>query len=318
MQFKLLTSAVVLALSLATSVSAAPRPQEAQFKPFDQNELNARLKKLASNGFNLGGNTKTGACKTIVDWTNEFKELKKFTGGDLSVKLFSTSDCNTLDNAIPAAKATGTSLWVGVWATDDAKFEREKGALWRNLEVHGGDWLVGINVGSEALYRKDLSPQLLAHRIWDIKGMVQIAAKVQVPVGSADTWSAWDDPANTPVINACDVILMNSFPYWQGVTIEESLSTFTKSIAVTKQRTGYKPFVVGETGWPTKGPNFGNSVASVENSQKYWKAAACHLKKEGIPRYWFSGFDEPKKNGEIEQNFGVARADMSPKIDFSC
>lgn len=318
MQFKLLTSVIVLAISLG-SVSAAPRPVEALFKPFDTNELNARLATIAANGFNLGSHTKTGTCKTTQDWKEEFDTLKKFAGSDISVKLFTTSDCNTLDNVIPAAKETKTQIWAGVWAVDDAKFAAEKAALWKAVQAHGVDWLVGINVGSESLYRKEIKPEVLAERIYDIKGLIQIAGKFdKIPVGSADTWSSWEDGANAPVAKACDVILMNAFPYWQGAKIEDALGKLETAIKLTKEKTGNKPFVVGETGWPTKGPNFGDATATVENSQKYWKAAACFLKKEKIPRYWFSGFDEPQKTGEIEQNFGIATADRQPKIDFTC
>ena len=74
-------------------------------------------------------------------------------------------------------------------------------------------WLAGINVGSESLYRKEIDPNLLAQRIYDVKGMVQIAYKAtNVPVGCADTWTAWVDGANKPVITASDVIVVNAFP----------------------------------------------------------------------------------------------------------
>ena len=74
-------------------------------------------------------------------------------------------------------------------------------------------WLMGVNVGSEALYRKEIKPDVLAGYIYDVKGMTQIAYKAtHAPVGSADTWTSWVDGANKPVIDASDVILMNAFP----------------------------------------------------------------------------------------------------------
>jgi hypothetical protein len=56
---------------------------------------------------------------------------------------------------------------------------------------------------------------------------------------------------------------------------------------------------------PTKGSNFGAAVASKDNLQAYWKAAACWLQTTNYPWYWFSAFDEPNKTGDIEQSFGV-------------
>lgn len=67
-------------------------------------------------------------------------------------------------------------------------------------------WLAGINVGSESLYRKEMPAWTLAERIYDVKGMVQIAYKLpNIPVGTADTWTAWELPENAPVREAVDV-----------------------------------------------------------------------------------------------------------------
>jgi len=150
--------------------------------------------------------------------------------------------------------------------------------------------------------------------------MVQVAYNSpNVPVGTADTWTMWVDGANAAVIKACDVVLMNGFPYWQGATIGDSLTKFKDAITATRNAVGLsKPFVIGETGHPTKGPNFGSAVASVQNLQTYWNGAACYLQNANIPWLWFSGFDEPKKSSEIEQNFGVASSDQSLKISLKC
>lgn len=121
-------------------------------------------------------------------------------------KFFSTNDCDTLKNAVPAALATGAKIWACVWPTDNDKYNAEKSALEYALKTWGSDWLVGINVGSEALYRNDTTPQALAQQIYDVKGMVQIAYGAKtVPVGCADTWTMWVDGRNAPVIEASDV-----------------------------------------------------------------------------------------------------------------
>ncbi|KAI5843171.1 glycoside hydrolase superfamily [Tricharina praecox] len=277
-------------------------------------------------GFNLGHTHKSGSCKTTAAWTQEFKKIKSWSTGGKgtfnTVKLFSTNDCNALEMAVPAAKAAGVKIWVGVWNTPEDKFNAEKAALERALKAHPdtAKWLAGINVGSESLYRKDVQPWRLAEQIYDVKGMVQTAYKSpNTPVGTADTWTMWVDGANAAVIKACDVVLMNGFPYWQGATIGESLGKFKDAITNTRNAVGInKPFVIGETGHPTKGDNFGNAVASVQNAAAYWKAAACYLQTTNIPWLWFSGFDEPNKSGTIEQNFGVALSNQPLKFSLKC
>jgi exo-beta-1,3-glucanase (GH17 family) len=115
------------------------------------------------------------------------------------VKIYSTNDCDALKNAVPAAIAAGTKLWVGVWNVDDTKFGVEKAALEAMLKAYPdtSTWLKGINVGSESLYRKEITADKLAQQIYDVKGMVQVAYKASsVPVGTADTWNQWVDGAN--------------------------------------------------------------------------------------------------------------------------
>lgn len=119
---------------------------------------------------------------------------------------------------------------------------------------------------------------------------------------------------------------MNGFPYWQGATIETAKDIFYKSIADTKAAIGGKPFIVGETGWPTAGDNFvspdtpgtGPAVPSVANLQTFWREAGCALQNDKIPFFFFSTFDEPQRDGAIEQNFGVATSDKNLKISLQC
>lgn len=313
MKFQLLASFVLLASS--SLVAAAPLEERAA-PPVPY-----------FSGFNLGANRPDGSCKTQAHWEQEFRKIQSWSTNSKdkfnSVKIFSTSDCNALANAVPAAIATGTTIWAGIWPSTQAKFDAEKAALEVQLKKYqstGNKWLQGINVASEALYRKEIDPNLLAQYIYDVKGMTQIAYKAtHVPVGSADTWTSWVDGRNKPVIEACDVILMNAFPYWQGVNVEIGLKTFQEAITNTRNAIGSsKPFVVGETGWPTAGPKYENAIPCKSCLQKYYTDVACWLQKQSYGWYWFSGFDEPKRETEVERNFGIAWYGQTPKVNFTC
>lgn len=82
---------------------------------------------------------------------------------------------------------------------------------------------------------------------------------------------------------------MNAFPYWQGAKIDDAPQVFRDAVAITKSKTKGKPFVVGETGWPTDGPNFGDATTSVGNLKSYWSTIGCELRSQGVPNFWFSG-----------------------------
>ena len=141
-------------------------------------------------GFNMAAQNADGSCRTQAQWKSAFKKLKSQPGHITSVRLYASSDCNTLQNAVPAAIATGTQILVGVWAEDWNHYNAEKQALVDAIKAHGSNWMIAISVGSEDLYRGDTSASTLAGQIYDVRGMVR-ALGVKQEVGHVDTWTAW-------------------------------------------------------------------------------------------------------------------------------
>jgi glucan endo-1,3-beta-D-glucosidase len=137
-------------------------------------------------GFNIGANNPDGSCKTTAQWTTAFTKLKALPQGITSVRLYASSDCNTLANAVPAALSTSTQILVGVWTEDAAHFTAEKNALESAINAHGTSWILAISVGSEDLYRGDTTADALAQQIYDVRGMVR-ALGVTADVGHVDT-----------------------------------------------------------------------------------------------------------------------------------
>ncbi|KAF1988929.1 glycoside hydrolase family 17 protein [Aulographum hederae CBS 113979] len=266
-------------------------------------------------GLNVGANNPDGSCKSQQDWVNVFNTIKGLPGSYDSVRLFASSDCNTLANAVPASISTGIKLLVGVWATDAAHFGAEKGALESAIRAHGSDWILAISCGSEDLYRKDNSPSNLASQIYDVRGMVRALGATQ-EVGHVDTWTAWVDGANTEVIQACDFIGTDGYPYWQGATVQDSSNVFWQSVdAVRNVVNQVKPGAwvwITETGWPVTGDNFGSSVPSISNAAAYYKSVACAA-FGGAHTFWYAYQDYTSS-----PSFGVLGSDGRPLYDLSC
>jgi len=65
-------------------------------------------------GFNVGANNADGSCKTTAQWETAFNKIKGLPQAITSVRLYASSDCNTLEYAVPAAIATGVQILVGV------------------------------------------------------------------------------------------------------------------------------------------------------------------------------------------------------------
>lgn len=267
-------------------------------------------------GFNVGANLPSGACKTRGDWEKDFRTLQSLPGYFSSVRLFASSDCNTLANAVPAALATGTTILVGVWATDAVHFNNEKNALLAAVQQYGHDWIISVSVGSEDLYRGDTNGQALANQVNDVRGMLWSVGAGSVPVGHVDTWTVWVRPENEVLIRACDFVGTDGYPYFQDTAIESAAEVFWKSVndvraVVDRVKPGTWVWIT-ETGQPVSGSRRGAAVPSIQNAQTYWKAVACRAFREAHT-FWFILQDYT-----ASPSFGVVDAQFKPIYDLSC
>jgi glucan endo-1,3-beta-D-glucosidase len=159
--------------------------------------------------------------------------MKSLPGSFSSMRVYASSDCNTLANAVPAAIKTGGQILASVWTQDEGHFEQEKQALLTATQQHGTGWLVAVTVGSEDLYRKETSPSFLAQKIYDVRGMLStVIGGSNIQVGHVDTWTAWVEQNNAEVIVACDFIGTDGYPYFQNTqanNIDQGSNLFWES-----------------------------------------------------------------------------------------
>ncbi|WPH03225.1 Hypothetical protein R9X50_00610200 [Acrodontium crateriforme] len=249
-------------------------------------------------GMNIGANNEDGSCKTTAQWTEAFTRLKNTPQHITSVRLYASSDCNTLASAVPAALSTGTQILAGVWAADENHYAAENAALKQAIQTHGHDWLLAISVGSEDLYRAQinsgiaLEPSILAARINATRTMVR-DLKVEVQVGHVDTWTAWINATNEAVITASEFIGLDAYPYFQNVSLADAYSTFWDAVDVTRKQVNAvspgKWVWITETGWPVSGTYHtqDHAIPSVANAQHYWRSVACEAFKD-VHVFWYA------------------------------
>ncbi|KAF3283584.1 hypothetical protein EYR41_005347 [Orbilia oligospora] len=275
-------------------------------------------------GFNVGAYTNTGACKTLQDWRNELKQVKACRSSHFSftvVKIFTTSQCSALKNALQAAKEVGgIKVWAGLWATPRTTFDSDKNELGRQILGSNGNLILGVSVGSEELFRGSLSSGQLAGYIWDVKGMIQNSyGKTNVPIGTSEGIAPLLNPANQQVLDASDAVLLTSYPYYGGSRVDLALKAFQQGWWALGAKMAGKTLIVGETGWPSKGKTIGQAVPTVPNARQYFKAIACWMRTTGKPFFWFSAVDEQWKSGGVaETRFGVSWTNGVRKYTLSC
>ncbi|KAL6946782.1 hypothetical protein ACO0QE_001631 [Hanseniaspora vineae] len=292
-------------------------------------------------GFNLPATDNNGNCKTTDDWVSDLETVKTYGS---SVKIYAVSDCNALQTLGPAAEQVGSvKLWLGIWEVDDAHFEAEQNALSTYLPEIDSSLVNGFLVGSEALYRGDLSPSALAGKIQTIQKLVSNINDKNgksysgFPVGTVDSWNMFVNGTNAPAIEAADMIMVNAFPYWQGQDAANASYSFVDDIMQAVQSIqsikGTDFWIeVGETGHPTSGTTLQgkdgmSSVPSVDNAETLWQTGICALRAYGISVNVFEAFDEPWKPlatadtgqvSDVERHWGVWDSNGSLKYNITC
>jgi glycoside/pentoside/hexuronide:cation symporter, GPH family len=217
--------------------------------------------------------------------------------------------CTEGHEAIPRlARTKGLKTVVGAWISQDReRNEREIQALIKLAQEGMVDVAV---VGNEVLLRGELpEPALL-----DYLARVKAALPEDVPVGCVDAYFQFlERPA---LAAACDVLLPNCYPFWEGAPIELAAQYLRRMHGLVKAAGGDKPVIVAETGWPGQGQAVGAAVPSAENAMRYFIDVQQWGRGEGIKMFYFASFDEPWKRGsegEVGTQWGLWDKDERPK-----
>lgn len=202
------------------------------------------------------------------------------------IRSFSCTEGNELIPKI--AKEYGIKTLVGAWLGKDDKInQREVENL---IKVAKAGYVDIAAVGNEVMYRKDLTEDQLLAFIKKVK-----TALPNTPVGYVDAYYEFEHRPR--ITNACDVILANCYPYWEGCHCDYSL-LYIKDMFNKAVRAGNgKKVIISETGWPSQGTSLRAAAPSDENFMKYFINIQKWSKEESIDIHYFSSFDESWKVG---------------------
>ncbi len=206
------------------------------------------------------------------------------------------------------AKEMGMKTLVGAWLGDSPEKNQKEIDSLIDLAKQG---VVDIAaVGNEVLYRNDMSEQELLAYMYEVKKAIP-----NTPMGYVD---AYYEFTNHPKITeACDVILSNCYPFWEGCPLDYSIGHMQQMLDQAKQAGKGKRVIITETGWPSKGQEVKGAQPSYENALKYFIQTQLWCKEQGIESFYFSSFDEDWKvgaEGEAGAYWGIW--DKNAKIKF--
>ena len=205
------------------------------------------------------------------------------------VKWIRSFSCTDGNEQIPRiGHENGLKTLVGAWLGSDAeKNEREIEAVIKVAQAGHADI---VAVGNEVLLRGDLSEDQLIGLIQRVKQAIP-----GIPVGYVDAY--YEFAVHPRVSDACDVILANCYPFWEGYPFEHSLA-YLKGMYQTALSAGRgKKVIVTETGWPNLGSAERAAVPSYENAMRYFINTYTWAAAEQVEVFYFSSFDELWKVG---------------------
>ena len=204
-------------------------------------------------------------------------------------KWIRTFSCTQGNEQIPRlAKEYGLKTLVGAWLGDDPKTNEEEIEALITLSKEG---LVDIAaIGNEVMYRGDLKEEELLDFIHRVKKAIP-----EIPVGYVDAYYEFSD--RPKITQACDVILANCYPYWEGCSLEYSMVYMNQMFHHAKAVGMGKKVIITETGWPSQGASLEGAHPSYENALRYFINAQNWSKQDDIELFYFSSFDESWKVG---------------------
>ena len=273
-------------------------------------ELKTYCKELLKNKIH-------GICFSVYDENqkpgddiSDEQILKKLEIIKPHVKWIRTFSCSDENMRIPIlAKELGFKTLVGAWLGKD--LDKNQIEVDKLIELCNDGYIDVAAVGNEVMYRKDLSEEKLIEYIKYVKSKI----KTKVPVGYVDAY--YEFSSRPSITDACDVILTNCYPYWEGCNIDYSLIYMKQMFYHARDVANGKRVIITETGWPSKGSSLRGADPSNKNFLKYFINAQKWSYEEEIEMFYFSSFDESWKinsEGDVGAFWGIWDSDTKSKF----
>lgn len=216
-----------------------------------------------------------------------------------AVRSFSSTEGNELIPEI--AKSKGKNVLAGAWISSDLeRNEREISAVIELAKKGGVDI---VSVGNEVLHRGELSKETLLKYIERVKDEL---SEIPVKIGYTDTYYQYQ--VHQDLVNHVDLVLVNCYPFWEGLKADDALIHLRQMFALTKVVAKDKDVVIAETGWPSKGQTIGKAIPNNINAMKYFIKVQDWASKSKVSLFYFSSFDESWKisqEGEVGARWGL-------------
>ncbi|CAI8204797.1 MAG: Uncharacterised protein [Formosa sp. Hel1_33_131] len=263
------------------SVVEVPKQPEIRLEERWRNTLNNGMHGLCFSMYEDGQGPGNEISEAQVD--RRMQIIKSHT------KWVRSFSCIEGNEHIPrVAHKHGIKTLVGAWLGDDLEKNEEEIEALIKLAKEG--YVDIAAVGNEVMYREDLTEEQLLEYINRVK-----KALPGIPVGYVDAY--YEFSHRPKITKACDVILANCYPYWEGCPIHYSIAHMKKMFDQATEAGQGKKVIITETGWPSEGGSLRGAFASRENAMNYFINTQEWAENNNVEFFYFSSFDESWKVG---------------------
>lgn len=244
-------------------------------------------------GQNPGGTISEAQIIALLDSIQPYVE---------GIRTYGTQ--NGLEKIPLLAKQRGLKVMVGIYLSQDLLVNNAQVA--KGIEIANAGNADMLIVGGEVLYNNFLTPSQLIGYINQVK-----AACPTIPVTTADVHRMLI--AHPEVVDACDFVFPNIYPYYEGQPIDCALQWLDQAHQSLLPVANGKEIIISETGWKTSGPVVGEAIPSFQNAVRYHRELLDWSQTTGVDVTFFEAFDEPWKIPLNDDGWGIFFNDATLK-----
>ena len=165
-------------------------------------------------------------CKTEEEITNDLQQLRQVTS---RIRILSLVDCNQGSLVLKVARTFNFQIFIGLWVGPNSNvIQSEINELKRLIQEESSyfdssnNYVIGISVGSEALWREDVTLSNLLEYKDTVKSTLLDANLDHIPTTIVDISDTYI--RNSPTLyNEVDVIMINNFAFWEPTLIQDPI-----------------------------------------------------------------------------------------------
>jgi exo-beta-1,3-glucanase (GH17 family)/cellulose synthase/poly-beta-1,6-N-acetylglucosamine synthase-like glycosyltransferase len=275
-------------------------------RPLDAPSWAGSIQGVSFSPYREDENPLTGKYPTRAEIDSDLALLQTRVG---AVRTYSAVE-GVQDVPSLAAKY-GLEVAAGAWIGRDAEQnENELAALVGMVRRYPN--IDRVLIGNEALLRTDVTvPEMIQY-------LRRARSQIEVPVSTAEPWHVW--LTHPELVKEVDYIAVHILPYWEGVSVDDSVKYIERRYNELKEAYPHKPVVLTEVGWPSKGRQIGLARASLANQARFMREFLNFADREGVHYFLMEAFDQPWKvriEGTAGAYWGLYDSDRHPKYAMS-